>query len=209
MATKLGKEMLSLCFSLSHALLHPCKQLQAFDEIQAGRAFIPYGLWGKLTAIAVGGSLFYGGSLSLLFRKWRARSSALWLALSAGGGWCIFGPFLIWLSRQRMLTCVQACLTTMAYGEAVLVSGAGINLWFRLRGGFQQTFLARWNVALVGLSNLVMLTVLTRQLRALRVPAWKTVFSWMLVLNGSGGLLFVLLRRLLQGGHSCSGRKIR
>lgn len=200
MATNYGREETPRNASLSHALLHPCKQLQAFDEIQAGRTFIPYGLWSKLTAIAVGGSLLYGGSLSLLFREWRAGRSALWLALSAGGGWCIFGPFLVWLSRRRALTCTQACLATMAYGEAVLVSGAGINLWFRLRGGFKQAFLARWNFALVGLSNLIMLTALTRQLRALHVPAWKTLFSWMVVLNGSGALLFALLRRLLQGG---------
>jgi hypothetical protein len=31
------------------------------------------------------------------------------------------------------------------------------------------------------------------------VPAWKTLLSWMVVLNGSGALLFGLLRRLLLG----------
>jgi hypothetical protein len=87
----------------------------------------------------------------------------------------------------------------MAYGEAVLVSGAGINLWFRLKGGFEEAFLTRWNVALVGFSNIVMVTVLARQLHALGVPARKTLFSWMAVLNGSGALLFALLRHFLQG----------
>ncbi len=194
--------------SLYHSLRHPCQQLQAFDEMQSGRIFIPYGLWANLTAIAVGGSLVYGASLSLLFRRWRPGRSALWLALSAGGGWYIFGPLLVLLTRHRVQTCAQACLTTMAYGEAVLVGGAGINVWLRLKGSFQEAVLARWNVALVGLSNLVMATALTRQLRALGVPTWKTLLSWMVVLNGSGALLFGLFRRLLQGERSCSGRKI-
>ncbi len=194
----------SLCLSLRH----PCQQLQAFDEMQSGRVFIPYRFWANLTAIAVGGSLVYGASLSLLFRRWRPGRSALWLALSAGGGWCIFGPLLVLLSRLRAQTCAQACLTTMVYGEAVLVSGAGINMWLGLKGSFKEAVLARWNVALVGISNLVMATALTRQLHALGVPAWKTLLSWMIVLNGSGTLLFGFFRRLLQGEHSCPGRKI-
>jgi hypothetical protein len=194
--------------SLCRSLRHPCQQLQAFDELQSSHLSIPYRLWASLAALALGGSLAYGASLSLLFRRWRPGRSALWLALSAGGGWCIFGPLLVLLSRLRAQTCAQACLTTMAYGEAVLVSGAGINVWMRLKGSFKEAALARWNVSLVGLSNLVMATALTQQLHALGVPAWKTLLSWMVVLNGSGILLFGLLRRLLQGERSCSGRKI-
>jgi hypothetical protein len=183
--------------SLRLCLRYPRRQLQAFDQAQAAQTRVPYKLWSKLTVIAVGGSLLYGASLSLLFRRWRPGRSALWLALSAGGSWCLFGPFLALLSRLRALTCAQACLTTMAYGEAVLVSGAGINLWFRLKGGFEEAFLTRWNVALVGFSNIVMVTALVIQLRALGVPARKTLFSWMAVLNGSGALLFTLFRRFL------------
>lgn len=182
--------------SLGRCLRHPGRQLRAFD---AEAAHVPYKLWASLTGIAIGGSLLYGASLSLLFHRWRPGRSALWLALSAGGGWCVFGPVLVLLSRRRATTCAQACLTTMAYGEAVLVSGAGVNLWFRLRGGFKETFLARWNMILVGLSNLVMVTALAGQLRALGVPVWKTLLTWMAVLNGSGALLFTFLRRLLQG----------
>ena len=114
--------------SLRRSLRHPCQQLQAFDEMQSGRVSIPYRLWASLVVIAVGGSLAYGASLSLLFRRWRPGRSALWLALSAGGSWCIFGPVLVLLSRRRVQTCAQACLTTMAYGEAVLVSGTAINV---------------------------------------------------------------------------------
>lgn len=83
--------------SLVRSLRHPCRQLRAFDEMQAERVVVPYRLWAGLTAIAVGGSLVYGASLSLLFRGWRPGRSALWLALSAGGSWCIFGPVLVLL----------------------------------------------------------------------------------------------------------------
>ena len=194
--------------SLRRSLRHPCQQLQAFDEMQSGRVSIPYRLWASLAAIAVGGSLVYGASLSLLFHRWRPQHSALWLTLSAGGSWCIFGPLLVLVTRRRARTCAQACLTTMAYGQAVLVSGTAINVWLRLKGSFKEAALARWNLALVGLSNLLMATALTRQLRTLGVSAWKTLLSWMVVLNGSGILLFGLFRRLLQGERSCSGRKI-
>jgi hypothetical protein len=188
--------------SILHNLRHPSQQLQAFDAMQAQHPSIPYRLWSVFIAIAVGGSLVYGASLNLLFRSIRPGRSALWFALSAGGGWCFFGPFLVLLSRRRARTCAHACLTTMTYGEAVLVNGAGINLLFSFKGGFKKAFLARWNFALVGLSNLVMVTVLTSQMRTLGVPAWKTLFSWFAVLNGSGALLFVLFRRLLQGDRS-------
>src|SRR2546427_8203092 len=72
--------------SLRHTLSHPCQQLQEFDEMQADHMSIPYRLWGWQVVIAVGGSLLYGASLSLHFRKWRVGRSALLLALSAGGG---------------------------------------------------------------------------------------------------------------------------
>lgn len=193
--------------SLRCSLRHPCQQLQAFDKMQSDRVSIPYRLWARLAALAVGGSLVYGASLSLLFRRWQPGRSALWLVLSAGGGWCIYGPVLVLLSRRRTQTCAQACLTTMAYGEAVLVSGAAINVWLRLKGNFKEAVLACWNVALVGLSNLLMATSLTGQLRALGVPAWKTLLSWMVVLNGSSALLFSLFRRLLLGTHPSLQRR--
>ncbi|HET8842873.1 MAG TPA: hypothetical protein VFN35_15520, partial [Ktedonobacteraceae bacterium] len=110
-------------------------------------------------------------------------------------------PVLVLLSRRRIMTCAQACLTTMAYGEMVLTGGAALNLWFRLKGGFTERFLTRWNTTLVGFSNLVMASALIRQMRAVHVPGWKTLFSWMVVLNGCGALLFTLFRHLLQGDH--------
>src|SRR2546425_11192212 len=90
--------------SLCRSLRHPCQQLQAFDEMQSGRVYIPYRLWASLATIAVGGSLVYGASLSLLFRSWRPGRSALWLALSAGGSAGIFGAVRCLLWRRLVPT---------------------------------------------------------------------------------------------------------
>jgi hypothetical protein len=68
-------------------------------------------------------------------------------------------------------------------------------LWSKL------TVIAVGGSLLYGASFIVMVTALVIQLRALGVPARKTLFSWMAVLNGSGALLFTLFRRFLQGGH--------
>jgi hypothetical protein len=94
---------------------------------------------------------------------------------------------------------MHACLVTMAYGEAVLGAGAAYNLAAKLKPALRPTSPAKWNAALVGLSNVVMATVFTCQLRALAVPVWKPLLAWIAFLNGSGVLFFWLLRRLLQG----------
>lgn len=192
----------SIISSICRNLRHPSQQLQIFDQLQQKHPSLPYRLWSGLIAIAMGGSLIYGASLSLIFHRWRPGRSALWLALSAGGSWCLFGPFLILFSRRRARTCAHAYLITMAYGESILISGAIINLLFSLKSDIKKTFLLRWNISLIGISNLVMVTALTNQLRALGVPIWKTLFSWIAVLNGSGALLFSLFYRLLQGDRS-------
>ncbi|HZU00764.1 MAG TPA: hypothetical protein VFA10_13945 [Ktedonobacteraceae bacterium] len=185
--------------ALSTCLRHPCRQLQAFDLQLVEGCFIPYRVWGALSGIAVGGSLGYGATLGLHLPQWPPARSGLWLALAAGLSWCVFGPLLVLLTRCRTLTCMHACLVTMAYGEAVLSVGAAYNLAAKLKPALRPASPAKWNAALVGISNIVMATMLTQQLRTLAVPAWKPLFAWIAVLNGSGVLFFWLLRRTLQG----------
>ena len=180
-------------------LRHPCRQLQAFDLRQVEGYSIPYRIWGALSGIAVGGSLGYGATLRLHLPQWRPVRSGLWLALAAGLSWCVFGPLLVWLTRRRTLTCMHACLVTMVYGEAVLGAGAAYNLAAKLKPALRPVSPAKWNATLVGISNIVMATMLTHQLRALAVPAWKPLLAWIAFLNGSGALFFWLLRRPLQG----------
>jgi hypothetical protein len=71
---------------------------------------LPGPAWAGLVGIAVGGSAVYGASLSLRFPRWRPDNGALWLALSAGLGWCVFGPTLVLVTRRNALTCAHACL---------------------------------------------------------------------------------------------------
>jgi hypothetical protein len=185
------------------SLRHPQRYIRAFDARQSGHSKggrIPYGLWICLAGIAVGGSLLYGASLSLALPEWQPGSSALWLAFSAGLSWCLFGPALVLVTRRRVLTCAHACLVTMAYGEAVLAAGACLNLLFHLAPSLARSIApGPTNLALVGVSNGVMAALLTGQMRALGVLAWKTLLCWLAVLDGCGALFFSLFQRLLQG----------
>lgn len=185
--------------SLGRCLRHPREQLAAFDAARPTLANLPYLLWALLTGIAFIGSFIYGASLSLVLPQWRPTTGALWLALSAGLGWCLFGPVLVAVARRSAFTCAHACLITMAYGEMVLVAGAILNLLLYLANFTVVISPGVFNLAWVALSNVVMATMLTVQLNAIGVPYWKTLATWMLVLNGTGALFFWVFQRLLQG----------
>ena len=171
--------------TLTRSLLHPTETLQAF----ARAPHWPLRRWAGLTAIAVGGSCFYGASLARVL-PWHPGGAALWLALSSGLGWCVLGPVLIAVTRQDPRVLAQACLVTMAYGEGVLGTGGLINLLVRLpHPGLV-------NAGVVAASNVLMALALAGQLRAVGVPPLKTLLCWMLALNGSGAGFFFLLRHL-------------
>ncbi|MBS1767152.1 MAG: hypothetical protein JST05_07105 [Acidobacteria bacterium] len=172
--------------TLIASLRHPRRTLKAF----ATAPFWPVATWSALAAIAVVGSGFYGASLARVL-PWDPRGSALWLALSSGLGWCVLGPALIFATRQRPKALAQACLVTMAYGEAVLCIGALLNLFVHAEHP------GLLNAGAIALSNALMAFALASQLRALGVPLWKTLACWMLALNGSGALFFFLFRHLL------------
>jgi hypothetical protein len=175
-------------------LRHPRAQLRALDETRN----LPYTTWAGLTFIAVAGSMIYGASLSLVFPQWRVAEGAMWLTLSAGLSWCVFGPALVLLTRRHIFTCAHACLVTMAYGEAVLVTGACVNGVIAFADG--QGVALFFNIVCVALSNVVMATALALQLQAVRVPVWKTLLAWTVFLNGSGAVFFWIFQRTLRGG---------
>jgi hypothetical protein len=158
---------------------------------------LPLRKWLTLTGVAIGGTCLYGASLSLVLPSWNLLTAAVWLAVSAGAAWGVFIPLLHGITRVPFLTCFDACLTTMAGGEVVLMSGALVN---GLLCELHVTAHALWiNAAIVAISNLAMLAILARLLWRRRVPPRITAALWMLILNGSGAIAFAALYPLLHG----------
>jgi hypothetical protein len=150
-----------------------------------------------LVAVAVGGSCLYGGSLALVRPGWSTGAAAVWLALSAGLAWCVFIPFLWRATRLPLATCFHACLIAMAGGEVVLCSGALVNVLLAARHVTEHA--GGINLAIVGISNVVMLAILAVILLGHGIPVRRTAAWWMVILNGSGALFFAVFFRLLHG----------
>lgn len=183
--------------SLIKCLTLPRKQLQDFERSSLSLKELPYTTWMALTIIAIVGSCIYGASLSLVLPDWQPTGGALWILLSAGLGWFVFGPSLIYITKKNIFICAQACMITMAYGEGVLTIAALVNLflYFNLPVSLD---LASLNFIMVVISNIVMATVLTLQMQAIQVAWWKSLLTWMLALNGSGAVFFYLLKQILK-----------
>ncbi len=152
--------------------------------------------WYLLGGVAVVGSLFYGASLAAVIAGWDLARGAAWLTLSAGTGWLLFGPILAMVTRRPLAVLADACLVAMACGEAVLAVGAVANFSFP-RGAVPPV---PFNLAVVGLSNIVMAAVMVRRLGREGVPASQVLGCWLLVLDGGGAVAFWLFYHLLFGG---------
>src|SRR5882724_95842 len=100
--------------------------------------------FGWLTSVAVGGSLFYGATLAHVLPDWRLSHGALWITLSAGSSWIVFGLLLWAITRKPALDLAEASLWTMAVGECVLTIGGLLNL-----AGATASDPIRFNMAIV------------------------------------------------------------
>ena len=156
---------------------------------------LPVGQWSLLTAVAVAGSCLFGASLSLVLPGWSIASGAAWLAISAGLAWCVFIPSLSALTRIPFAVCCHACLIAMGGGEVVLASGALVNAVLWLRHATELAVVI--NAGTVLLSNIAMAVLLAMQLHGRGAPIGRILAAWMLILNGSGALLFAALYPLL------------
>jgi len=159
---------------------------------------VPWAVWGIGAAAAVLGSLFYGGTLGLVLPVPQLTAGALWLTLSSGLSWPIFGLALILCTKQSPLLCAQACLVTMLHGELVLALGGLLNIlaWTLPPADFLGPVVLR-NALVVLVSNLVMAASLTWQMQRLGVPPVRVLLPWFLVLDGVGALLFLIFGNLL------------
>lgn len=183
--------------TLFKSLIHFREQLKVLEASSINWQTVPYPTWAALTAIAIVGSCLYGASLSLVLPDWQPTGGALWILLSSGLGWFIFGPTLIFVTKKNILICAHACMVTMAYGEGVLTLTALANLIlsFNLPVSFN---VGVFNFAMVVVSNIVMMLVLTLQMQAIGIAWWKTFLVWMLALNGSGAIFFLLFQQVLK-----------
>src|SRR5262249_17211092 len=163
-------------------LRHPAKQLVGFQDLNPRVTELPLACWIILVVIAVLGSCFYGATLGLVVPGWHLGQGALLITGSAGLAWCVFGPTLLLATWLQAFAGIHPCLVTMAYGEAVLAVGAVVNmlLW---AAGCQSLDPSIFNIAWVALSNVVMAAALSVQLRAVKIPVWKTLAIWMCTLN--------------------------
>src|SRR5204862_3029852 len=93
--------------SVLACLLHPFEQIRAFDDDRAELGKLPIKTWRWLAGIAVFGSGIFGASLSLTLPQWEPTGGALWLILSAGLGWCFFGPTLVLVTGSNIFMCVH------------------------------------------------------------------------------------------------------
>src|SRR5579885_718372 len=96
--------------SILVSLRNPVQQLLAFQSSKPRWNRLPFRTWGILTSIAVGGSIFYGASLTQVVHSWQLWQGALILTASAGLAWCFFGPSLVLVTRRDAFICAHACL---------------------------------------------------------------------------------------------------
>jgi hypothetical protein len=120
------------------------------------------------------------------------RFAALALAPSAGIGWILFGAVSIALIRKSAPHLAHASLVTMLFGEAVLEIGVLGNFVMWLIGPVSISAALAFNIALIAVSNIVMLTVLATQLREFKVRPALTAALWLGILNPAGLAAFRL-----------------
>lgn len=149
-------------------------------------------LWAAYTLMVFAGSAWYGASVAYALGLSTIGRGALWLILTTGLSWCVFGPVLMAATRKGALTCAHACLVTMTAGIGVLAVGGIIN--FALGGRLPAI---DFNWAWVALSNVVMAAVLIRQFRSIGAPWLPVLIAWIAGLDGAGGLMFVAFRHLI------------
>lgn len=172
---------------------YPQNVLHAVRVARDGHVGPRFRFWLLCAFIAVAGSLCFGASLGTVIPDVRGFwYPALALTVAAGGGWLLLGPALLLFTRAPFTEIVHTCLIVMVCGEALLVPAAGLNTLLATFSDITPTTATILNVTVVALSNLVMATVLALRLRKANVPLARTLILWILVLNGTGLLLFRL-----------------
>jgi hypothetical protein len=133
---------------------------------------------------------------------WQPVRGALWLTLSAGSAWIVYGLILCAATRKPVLDLAEAALIAMAVGEGVLVTGAAVD-WAMANSGALYHVDPVWlNAGIVAISNVAMAASITRILARMGVEIWKSIALWFLGLDAVGVITFMIFYRLLLGGKA-------
>jgi hypothetical protein len=151
--------------------------------------------WSPLVLVAIGGSAIYGVTLSWADLFESPLNAAAWLTGWTGAAWITFGLFCVFFLRKPPLLLAHVCLVTMTFGMLPLLLGSVIN---SLLPPMDPIGYVAINVNFVAWSNFLMAFMFSAQLAAVRVPLWKSLLAWFVVLNGSGALYASLSMELLQ-----------
>ena len=155
--------------------------------------------FGLLTLVAVGGSMIFGQAAGAVLPSVSMSKGAVLLTLSTGCSWLVFGGLLWGITKKPVLSLAEACLVTMAYGEAVLVSGAVLD-WLFIKPNLSHLSAAPINAAIILIADCFMATIFACRLKRIGVSPKISLGLWILGLNGSWAIFLFLLIKLLYGG---------
>ena len=179
-------------------LFHPVRFLGELST----RNKSPWSLWVLYGGIAVAGTLLFGFSFGLVHTGTGTAWDWSWVVtLAAGCGWMAFIPVVLLLSAGNNRTlAIHACLMTMVYGEAVLEIGTILNLIGYWMQNVSSHHALIGNISLVAFSNIIMAVAICTQLNALNFSKVRALSLWVVLLNGVGAGVFVILYRGVLNG---------
>lgn len=149
-----------------------------------------------LGAVAFLGTAIYAASFLPNKTGHPMAAYATGVGISAAVSWLILGTALLILSRStpgRLQLWFDTCLISMAYGEAILLLAALVNLLSIVSPEYAAKPSLGVHLALLLTADTVMAACFVTRARRFGVPPKTSLALWILVLNGSFALLMLAL----------------
>jgi hypothetical protein len=154
-----------------------------------------------LIALAFLGTAVYAGSFAALSAEQRPEwllPLAIGVALASGVSWPLLGMALLRLSPDRatLMRWFDACLMTIAFGEAWLLTAAAWNIVAAQINPARSALLAAHLALLLG-ADITMCAIFAKHARAIGMSTRRAVTIWVFVMNGVFAALLLALARPL------------
>jgi hypothetical protein len=154
-----------------------------------------------LIALAFLGTAVYAGSFAALSTDQRPAwllPLAIGVAIASGVSWPLLGIVLLRLSPDRatLMRWFDACLVTIAFGEAWLLSAAAWNI-IAVQVEPAQGLLLATHLALLLAADITMCAIFARRARAIGMPTRQAITIWVFVMNGVFAALLLALAKPL------------